>query len=161
MLHDRRARRELVTQRLQERDRRDHVHLEDPAQDGGVDVVQRGKRAGAERARVVHHQLHRAEAGGGRGDGVAVRGVGHVAGDGDDAPRIAPRAERVDRPVETVAAAGVDHERPALLGERLGQREAESLRRSGDHGDGRGSRVLGHGVSSLRVLLVLTDYNKV
>ena len=43
--------------------------------------------------------------------------------------------EAGDRGVEAVGPAGVDHERPAPVGERVGEGEPEALRRAGDDGD--------------------------
>ena len=70
-------------------------------------------------------------------------GIGHVAGESDDA---GAGGERGDRSVEPVGAAGVDHERVALVGQGLGEREPEPLGSAGDDGDGgSGGPELCHG----------------
>ena len=67
-----------------------------------------------------------------------VRGVGDVAGDRDDP---GARRELGGGRLEPVCPTGVEHERPAPIGQRARQRAAEALRCSGDEGDPGGVRV--------------------
>ena len=61
-----------------------------------------------------------------------VRGVGHVAG--HRRPPSVRGASRATAASSRSDPAGVDHERPAPLGQCFGEGEAESLRGAGDHG---------------------------
>ena len=134
---------ELGFEFLHQCDRHDHVDVEHRAQDVEVDRAQRGERAGAEGARVVDEQLHRAELRRRPCERGAVGRIGDVAGDADDA---GAGRERGHRCVEPLGPPGVDHEGVPRLRERRGEREAESLRSAGDDGDGWSARAaLFHG----------------
>ena len=108
-------------QQLGQRDGRDHVHLERGAQLVHRVVGQRGQRAGAQRARVVHQQvqpargLRRPEQRG------PVRGVGDVARDGGDGALDTGRGG-----VQVSGVPGVEDEVVALAGQAGGQRPAQS-----------------------------------
>ena len=132
-------------QQLGQRDGRDHVHLERGAQLVHRVVGQRGQRAGAQRARVVHQQvqpargLRRPEQRG------PVRGVGDVARDGGDGAldtgrggvQVSGRGATLDTSrggaldtgrggVQVSGVPGVEDEVVALAGQAGGQRPAQS-----------------------------------
>ena len=122
---------ELVAEVAEQRERRDHVDLEDALPSVGVEFAEGGQRAGTQRAGVVHHEPNGTD-GGGRGDeSLAMTRVGHVAGHADGA-----RSEIRERFIEAVGASGVDHDGPASIDECGGERPTETLRGTGDDGDG-------------------------
>jgi hypothetical protein len=116
---------------LGERDRGDDVDVEDGAQHAGIDRVQGGEGAGAERAGVVHEEIEAAEPGDRGRELLAVGDLGDVTGERDHVGALGEAGRGVGEPV---AAAGVDHEAPAPAGERLGQGPPQSLRRARDQG---------------------------
>ena len=103
---------------LDERERREHVHLVDAPQLLERVVGERRQRARAEDAGVVDEQVDRLPAA-----STSARrcvGIGDVAAERDDAVEAGRRA------LERVAVARVDDEPPAALGESAGEREPEA-----------------------------------
>ena len=112
---------------LGERERREHVDPVDALEHVERVAAERRLRARAEQAGVVDEQVDLLA--GGLDERAAVPVVGDVARERDD---LGDRAELAGGALEVGGAAGVEHERPAALGERAGEREAEASRCSGD-----------------------------
>ena len=116
-------------QLLHQREGGDRVHLDHPAQLLHRVAVERGPRAGAQRARVQHQGVQAPHAGRRPAKLVAVPGVGHVAGARHEGPAPVDLAPRL---LQLAGAARVDHQAPAALGQRRRQRAAQAPRGPGD-----------------------------
>ena len=86
-------------------------------------AAERWLRTRPEQAGVVDQQIDLVT--GGVDERAAVPVVGHVAGDGDD---FCDRAQLPGSALEVGAATGVEHERPAALGQGTRESEAETSR---------------------------------
>jgi hypothetical protein len=132
------ARCERRQHRLEQRQRGDGVDGQDPGELLGAEIGQAGERARAQVARVVDQEVQaRAHSFGQRGP---VRGVGDVAGNGDDQFGVREGGGRRGQPV---AVAGVDDEPPAAAVQRGRQCPSESSGGAGDEcgGDVHGTTV--------------------
>ena len=107
---------------LDEGERGGDVHVEGGDELTGVEVAERRHGHRAERGRVGHDGVDSPEALERGGDqGLAVGGVGDVAGNGDGGVTEVRRC-----PAELGAVAGVDHDVPAVGDEAAGQGQAEA-----------------------------------
>ena len=106
-----------------ERQRRHHVGLEDGSESMRVEVRQRGLRAAAQLAGVVDEQVQGAVPAHGGSELGPVRRVGDRAGDCLDGGVAAELRRDLGEPVGTTR---VEYEGPAPLGQRRGQRAAQS-----------------------------------
>ncbi|CAM5277550.1 hypothetical protein SGLAM104S_06143 [Streptomyces glaucescens] len=128
-----RARRRRPQQRqrlLHQAQRGHHVHLQRPPQAVQGQLLQPYQRLRAQRARVVHQQVHPAQPPGLRHQPRAVPGVRDISRQGRH-PRPVP-GERRRRLLQYRRATGVQHQIPAAAGQRLGQRPPQPLRRPRD-----------------------------
>ena len=122
----------VLEQLLGERERRHDVDLVGPSQHVEVDRRERGQRARAQRARVVHEQVEPTQ---------LAYGVDQLSrcAASVTSPAIATTPVRVASSAATafepIGAPGVEHERPPPLGQRGRQRPPQPLRRPGDEGD--------------------------
>ena len=109
--------------RLRKRERRHQVDLEDVAQHVEGIVGERGLRARAEQAGVVDDRIDTAEPDRRLHQCPPMTGIGDVARDGDDGR---DGAELLGGLGQRGRAPGVEHERPAVIGEPPCQGEAEA-----------------------------------
>ena len=112
-----------------QRQRRLHVDRQDPGELRRRQVHQGGKRRRAERAGVVHQQIQVAARGDLGHQVGAVRVVGDVTGDHNDA---GPGCKAGPSRLERTLAASIEDQVPAVVSQRPGQFVAEPEGRPGD-----------------------------